>query len=158
MASLQEIKDRIRIANEIGRANLAAKGVTCAENATTCEIMRRIADCQTGSNVSDGTNVKFGADATYDEQYAVLSESLNEIARLTGVMAGTNKAMTLADIIYWLGRVIYIPQARGMTEYVMDDYSTSAITKMPDVQRCSGSTEYLFSPSTSITGELVASE
>ena len=128
MASLQEIKDRIRIANEIGRANLAAKGVTCAENATTCEIMCRIADCQTGSNVSDGTNVKFGADATYDEQYAVLSESLNEIARLTGVMAGTNKAMTLAEIIYWLGRVIYIPQGNASSEFTLDstNFETSA--------------------------------
>lgn len=159
MASLQEIKDKIQAANEIGRANLAAKGVTCAENATTCEIMCRIADCQVGENVSDGTSIKFGSDETeYAEKYAVLSESLNEIARLTGVMAGTNNAMTLEDIIYWLGRVIYIPQARGTTEYVMGDCTSNATAILPDVQRTIGLTEYIFSPTTSITGKLVSSE
>lgn len=59
MASIQEIKDKIRAANEIGRANLAAKGVTCAENATTCEIMCRIADCKVGEEVLDPEGVEF---------------------------------------------------------------------------------------------------
>lgn len=59
MASLQEIKDKIRVANEIGRANLTAKGVSCSENATTCEIMCLIADCQTGEEVLDTEGVEF---------------------------------------------------------------------------------------------------
>lgn len=149
MASLQEIKDKIRVANEIGRANLASKGVTCAENATTCEIMCRIADCQTGSNVSDGTNVKFGADTTYDEQYAVLSESLNEIARLTGVMAGTNKAMTLEDIIYWLGRVIYIPQGVASSAFTLDYFDTDVTGRLPNVVRASASSAFTLNFETS---------
>lgn len=42
MANLQEIKEKIKAANEIGRGNLATKGVTLPETATTSDIMQNI--------------------------------------------------------------------------------------------------------------------
>ena len=93
-----------------------------------------------------------------EKYYKVAESDLVAIADRTRTMAGTTEGMTLDDIIYWLGRVVYIPQARRTTEYVMDDYTTSATAILPDVQRTNGLTECIFSPITSIIGELVASE
>lgn len=120
MASVQDIKEQLRSVIEIGRTNLAEKGVICAENANVCDIMQGIADCKVGDDIPSSEGVEFGTDATYEEKYAVLSESLNEIARRTQTMAGTNKAMTLEDIIYWLGRVIYLAQGWAESEFALD--------------------------------------
>lgn len=49
MASLQEIKERIKAANDIGRLSLAEKGVTLPGTATTCEIMQGIKDVKVTS-------------------------------------------------------------------------------------------------------------
>ena len=59
MASIREIKNQIRIANEIGRANLAEKEVVLDENATTIEIMQGIAECKGGGDVLDTEGVEF---------------------------------------------------------------------------------------------------
>ena len=59
MASIQEIKNQIRIANAIGRANLAKKGVELAENATTAEIMQGITEIIASDDIVDTEGVEF---------------------------------------------------------------------------------------------------
>ena len=91
-----------------------------------------------------------------EEKYAVPKSVLTAIADRTRAMAGVTESLSLDEIVYWLGRVTYIPQARGMTEYVPVPETTGDAI-LPTVQRCSGQTEYIYNPTTSITGELVPS-
>lgn len=61
MANLREIKEQIKTANDIGRANLAEKGVTLPGTATTCEIMQSIKDVKvtSGETLYDPEGVGF---------------------------------------------------------------------------------------------------
>lgn len=94
-----------------------------------------------------------------EEKYAVPKSVLTAIADRTRTMAGVTESLSLDEIIYWLGRVSYIPQARGMTEYTWNNYSTSGTAILPDVQRTSGLAKYVWNDyTTSVTGELVVSE
>lgn len=52
-------------------------------------------------------------------------------------MAGTNKKMTTADIIYWLGRVLYIPQGNVETTIILTEasYNGKSTGIVTNVQR-----------------------
>lgn len=73
----------------------------------------------------DGFEVTFGYvdDQPVDrlETYSITSADLNELGKAAQKMAGKNALMTIADMIYWLNRVVYIPQ--GYAE------STCAVTQ-----------------------------
>lgn len=50
MATIQQIKDAINSANTLGRTNLAEKGVTVDDTATTYQIMQKISEVSGGSS------------------------------------------------------------------------------------------------------------
>ena len=50
MATIQQLKTQIQNANALGRANLAEKGVTVEETATTYEIMQGIGNISSGAS------------------------------------------------------------------------------------------------------------
>lgn len=47
------------------------------------------------------------------DYYKISGETLIAIADRTRAMAGTSKKLTPDEIIYWLGRVIYLPQGNA---------------------------------------------
>lgn len=71
-----------------------------------------------------------------EKYYKVAESDLVAIADRTRTMAGTTKGMTLDDIIYWLGRVIYIPQGNassvGMT-LTIESENSNANGVLPNV-------------------------
>lgn len=73
----------------------------------------------------DGSAVTFGyendAPVEREEQYAIASADLNELGAVTQKMAGKRALLTVADMIYWLNRVQFIPQ--GNAESVMNTSS-----------------------------------
>ena len=65
MVSLKEVRDQIKAANNIGRVNLAEKGVTLPETATTCEIMQSITNVDVSSNQPIGVVCKHETSLLY---------------------------------------------------------------------------------------------
>ena len=72
--------------------------------------------------------------AEREEAYAIASASLNELGAITQKMAGKKQLMTVADMVYWLNRVVYIPQgcAESNVVFVLD---SAAGGRLPNVQR-----------------------
>ena len=65
----------------------------------------------------DGSAVTFGYEngepVEREEQYAIASADLNELGAVTQRMAGKLALMTVADMVYWLNRVQFIPQGNA---------------------------------------------
>lgn len=75
MATVQQIKDAINNANTLGRTNLAEKGVTVDDTATTYQIMQKISEL-TDAFIITVTLYRNGGYCTIDKTYAeILSAS-----------------------------------------------------------------------------------
>lgn len=74
--------------------------------------------------------------------YKVPGSKLTAIADRTRAMAGTTEGMTLDEIIYWLGRVIYIPQGNFNSEFSLGVFEGSVTAFLPDVQKASAYSEF----------------
>ena len=112
----------------------------------------------TATNLTDGINVlieRCGKDIIPAEDVAFLPEHIDTSTLYTVEynwfadavsqiqdMVGSNKAMNPADILYWLKRVKYIPQAMVETEVDLRGLtpSVSVSTKNPDVSKSSANT------------------
>ena len=83
-----------------------------------------------------------------EKYYKVAESDLVAIADRTRTMAGTSNGMTIDDIVYWLGRVIYIPQGRASSEFALD-FETSGIAILPNVQKASATSAFTLNFETS---------
>ena len=79
-----------------------------------------------------------------ESNYSITSESLNNIAKRTQEMAGTSKLLTLDDIIYWLGRVMFIPQGRSISEFSLAPlvFESAASARLPEVVKAAANSEF----------------
>ena len=78
----------------------------------------------------------------------------NWFAQVVGhiqTMAGTKQNMTPAKMLYWLGRVKYIPQGRAESSFA-PDFDGGVYARLPDVQRSSASSAFSLSFDSSVTG------
>ena len=70
------------------------------------------------------------ADGKY---YKISKETLTAIADHTRTMAGTSKKLTPAEIAYWLGRVIYVPQGVASSGFTLPRFTAGASGLLPFV-------------------------
>lgn len=79
-----------------------------------------------------------------ESNYSITSESLNKIAKRTQEMAGTSKLLTPDDIIYWLGRVMFIPQGRSISEFSLVPlvFESAASARLPEVVKAAANSEF----------------
>lgn len=78
----------------------------------------------------------------------------NWFAQIVGhiqTMAGTKQSMTPAKMLYWLGRVKFIPQGRAESSF-SPDFDGSVSSRLPDVKRSSVSSAFSLSFDSSATG------
>lgn len=66
--------------------------------------------------------------------YIIDSEDLNELGALAQKMAGKKALMSIEDMIYWLGRVQFIPQGYAETKSYLN-LNNAAVGALPNVQR-----------------------
>lgn len=68
-------------------------------------------------------------------QYLIEGETLTQIADATRLMTGNTQKMTPSEIIYWLGKVVYLPQGRASTTVDIGqlNYSSTAVGVLPVV-------------------------
>lgn len=86
-------------------------------------------------------------------QYLIRSDTLTAIADRIREMAGTNKKLTPADIIYWLGRVKFIPQGWSTSEFTLD-FDCGASGVLPVVVKGTASSEFTLNFESSAVGAL----
>lgn len=114
----------------------------------------------------DGYGVGSGLDAVLAEDVAFSSEQSEdttyyamdynwfaEVVRHVQDMCGSNRNMKPEDILYWLGRVKYIPQGQASSEFTLG-FNTSASGILPDVQRGYAGSEFTLGFTTSAVGVL----
>lgn len=77
-----------------------------------------------------------------EKYYKVAESDLVAIADRTRTMAGVGRGLTIEDIIYWLGRVIYIPQGNASSEFTLDFGTNTATAILPTVVKSSASSEF----------------
>lgn len=71
-----------------------------------------------------------------ESNYSITDDSLNEIAKRTQEMAGTSRLLTPEDIIYWLGRVMFVPQGWIRSGTVIElDTDVAATAILPKVEK-----------------------
>lgn len=94
-----------------------------------------------------------------DKYYAVKETDLVAIADRTRAMAGTNEPLSIPEIIYWLGRVAYIPQGRATSVLNASVLESNGVAILPDVQKSSPFSEFTTNVTfeTIVVGELVES-
>ena len=80
------------------------------------------------------------------EYYKISRETMTAIADRTRAMAGTTKKLTPDEIIYWLGRVLYVPQGYAETGYHLEPmaYSSNTTGIVPTVYRGGASSGVVF--------------
>ena len=102
-----------------------------------------------------GEDILFGNDDTsaYAERYAIKSEDLNAIGELVQKMAGRSALMTVADMIYWLNRVQFIPQGNAESSFSLS-FDSGASGILPDVQIGTATSAFSLSFTAVAVGEL----
>ena len=72
-----------------------------------------------------------------EEQYAIASADLNELGAVTQKMAGKRSLMTVADMVYWLNRVQFIPQGNAESTFNTSDvsFAANAVGILPTVYK-----------------------
>lgn len=88
-----------------------------------------------------------------EEAYSISSEDLNAIGAITQKMAGKSALMTVADMIYWLNRVQYIPQGNAESSFSLS-FDSGASGILPNVQKGTATSAFSLSFTASAVGEL----
>ena len=122
MATLLELKTQIENANNIGKVNLALKGVLIDENATTYEIMQDIAKIEGG-----------GIGGTVPPKYEG-TEEIETLIDNSGVLESTEGTITdkveqLIEKANKVDVVPYIKTARGLFAYAQS-FSSKAVVDL----------------------------
>ena len=71
--------------------------------------------------------------AKNDVLYAVGQNWFAQVVGHIQTMAGTKQSMTPATILYWLGRIKYIPQGNAESSFSLD-FDSGATGILPDYQ------------------------
>lgn len=83
----------------------------------------------------DGSDVKFdGSDSVSGGQYSISAEIMNAIVAEIQKMSGRTNPLTPEEMLYWLRRVVYIPQGYAVSVQSISQVS-SASGRLPTVVR-----------------------
>ena len=77
-----------------------------------------------------------------DKYYAVKEADLVAIADRTRVMANISESLSIPEIIYWLGRVAYIPQGRVDSEFSLSFGPNVSSGALPTVAKGSATSGF----------------
>lgn len=111
-------------------------------------------DSVTVNGMPDATQVAFSsAQSDPDVLHAI---GYNWFAQVVGhiqTMAGTKQSMTPAKMLYWLGRVKFIPQGWASSEFALD-FDSTVSGKLPVVVKGTANSTFALNFESSATGAL----
>lgn len=76
-----------------------------------------------------------------DQLYTIGYNWFAQVVDRTQMLAGTKRKMTPAEIIYWLKRVKYIPQAFAETSFLLG-FESSVVGRLPIVAKSTASSSF----------------
>ena len=88
------------------------------------------------------------------DYYKISGETLTAIADHTRTMAGINRKLTPAEIVYWLGRVIYIPQSNASSVMTPPTFTAGATARLPVVVKATSNSEFAVNFESTATGAI----
>lgn len=151
-----ELDGTIDNAVEAAKTSLVNKGV----DVPTDTDVRGLAGLIDGIAVSDGepvydpTDVKFGSEAIDPDQlYKVGYNWVAQVVDHVQDMVGRTTSFTLEEIVYWLGRVKYIPQGYAESTLTLS-FDNGASGVLPVVQRGTASSSFTLNFESSAVGAL----
>lgn len=110
-----------------------------------------------GSGLPDGSVTTFGnvdgKPVEREEAYAINATELNAIGAITQKMAGKKALMTVAEMIYWLNRVQYIPQGNAESSFRLA-FVNGASGILPNVQKGTATSSFRLAFESSAAGTL----
>ena len=116
----------------------AIRGKTGKTDALTlAQMPGEIEGIQSGSDIPDGTNVTFGNldgnPVEREEAYVITGDVLNELGAIGQEASGRSALLTIADVIYWLNRVKFVPQGNAESSFVVSgSFETSAVGSLTE--------------------------
>lgn len=73
--------------------------------------------------------------------YRINGDPLDAIAKQVQKMVGITEKMTPAEMLYWLGRITYIPQGWARSTMIMPVFATGATARLPVVVKTTANSE-----------------
>ena len=114
-----------------------------------------------GSGLPDGSVTTFGNvdgnPVEREEAYAINATELNAIGAITQKMAGKKALMTVAEMIYWLNRVQYIPQGNAESVQSIVPQISIATGIVPTVYRGTATSSQSITNISNAVGSIVES-
>lgn len=102
----------------------------------------------------DGSDVAFGgSDGGQVSAYAISGEILNAIVAEIQKMSGKNSPLTPEEMLYWLRRVVYIPQGHAPSTFTLN-FTNAAVGALPSVQKGKASSTFTLNFTNSAIGAL----
>lgn len=88
-----------------------------------------------------------------DERYSIGQNWFASVVERLRVMVNSNRDFTPEEIVYWLGRVAYIPQGHASSEFTLD-FATGASGILPTVYNGTANSEFSLNFESSAVGAL----
>lgn len=110
-------------------------------------------DSFTVNAMPDAESVAFSSTKAYpDELYAIGHNWFAQVVGHIQTMAGTKQSMTPAKMLYWLGRVKYIPQGNAESSFSLD-FDSGASGRLPTYEVGTATSAFSLSFDSSASGE-----
>lgn len=125
------------------------------EEIPCAELAEAIASIDIGEVVLESAGVAFSSQKVDpDVNYKVGRNWLADLVSVVQKMAGKKSDMTLEDMIYWLNRVLFIPQGNAESSFSLS-FSSSASGILPDVQIGTAGSAFTLSFSSESSGRIL---
>lgn len=141
------VKIRAKIAGAKGELRLQSRTVI----PSTKRLFLRPAEGYNGFDTvivegfPDANPVAFKAEQIVpDVLHAIGYNWFSQVVERTQEMVGTKRAMTPAEILFWLNRVKFIPQSSVYSDF-LPSFTTSTSTRVPIVVRSTAGSTFTFS-------------
>ena len=145
MATIQELKTRIENVNELGRQNLAEKGVELSETATTYEIMSKIAEISGGGgNYAEVFNGLYNASLMNSDIERIDFYIANPFTSHNGFLRNTKKLKYVKGVNTSSSKDIRLMFSGSAIETIEEPLDISQVTYTANAFACTELKEIRF--------------
>ena len=124
------------------------------EEMTLTEMAEAVAGISVGETLPEAELVSFSAAKNEpDERYSIGQNWFASVVERLRVMVNSNRDFTPEEIVYWLGRVAFIPQGYAESAFSLD-FATGASGILPTVYTGTATSEFTLNFESSAVGAL----
>ena len=121
---------------------------------TLTEMAEAVAGISVGEKLPEAESVSFSAVQNKpDERYSIGHNWFARVVERLRVMVNSNRNFTPEEIVYWLGRVAFIPQGHAESAFSLD-FASGASGILPTVYKGTANSEFSLNFESSAVGAL----